>query len=456
MFLSGVRIGVTLFGELQEKLEGVFRGLTGQGKLTEENVGEAMRQIRRALLAADVEVSVARNFVARVKERAVGEEVLKSVTPGQQVVKIVHDELVSLLGSSAAQLNLSSSAPPATILVMGLQGSGKTTFSAKLARHLKSQGRRPMLAACDLQRPAAIDQLEVLGGEVDVPVHAQRETQDVVAVATAARKAARDKLCDVLIVDTAGRLQVDEDLMAQLEALSGALEPVERLLVLDAMTGQEAVAIARAFDGQIGITGSVLTKLDGDARGGAALSLVEVTGKPIKLVGVGEKVSDLDVFHPDRIAGRILGMGDILSLVEKAQADIDEEKARRMEERLRKAEFTFDDSLDQLRQLRKLGSLKGVLGMMPGMNAKALKNAQVDEKALVRTEAIICSMTKQERARPEILNGSRRKRIARGSGVDVADVNRLLKQYRDMQKMMKILSKAPNLDRLGKGMFPGM
>jgi signal recognition particle subunit SRP54 len=456
VFLSGVRIGVTLFGELQEKLEGVFRGLTGQGKLTEESVGEAMRQIRRALLAADVEVSVARNFVARVKERAVGEEVLKSVTPGQQVVKIVHDEMVSLLGSSAAQLNLSSSAPPATILVMGLQGSGKTTFSAKLARHLKSQGRRPMLAACDLQRPAAIDQLEVLGGEVDVPVHAQRETQDVVAVATAARKAARDKLCDVLIVDTAGRLQVDEDLMAQLEALSGALEPVERLLVLDAMTGQEAVAIARAFDGQIGITGSVLTKLDGDARGGAALSLVEVTGKPIKLVGVGEKVSDLDVFHPDRIAGRILGMGDILSLVEKAQADIDEDKARRMEERLRKAEFTFDDFLDQLRQLRKLGSLKSVLGMMPGMNAKALKNAQVDENALVRTEAIICSMTKQERARPEILNGSRRKRIARGSGVDVADVNRLLKQYRDMKKMMKLLSKAPNLDRLGKGLFPGM
>jgi signal recognition particle subunit SRP54 len=339
---------------------------------------------------------------------------------------------------------------------MGLQGSGKTTLSAKLARHLKSQGRRPMLAACDLQRPAAIDQLEVLAGEVEVPVHAQRETQDVVAVAAAARSAAREKLCDVLIVDTAGRLQVDEDLMAQLEALSDALEPVERLLVLDAMTGQEAVSIARAFDGQIGITGSVLTKLDGDARGGAALSLVEVTGKPIKLVGVGEKVSDLDVFHPDRIAGRILGMGDILSLVEKAQVDIDEDKARRMEERLRKAEFTFDDFLEQLRQLRKLGSLKSVLGMMPGMNAKALKNAQVDEKALVRTEAIICSMTKQERARPDILNGSRRKRIARGSGVDVADVNRLLKQYRDMKKMMKMLSKAPNLDRLGKGMFPGM
>ena len=445
-----------MFGALQEKLEGVFRGLSGQGKLSEENVGDAMRQIRRALLAADVEVSVARNFVARVKERAVGEEVLKSVTPGQQVVKIVHDELVSLLGSSASQLNLSASAPPATILVMGLQGSGKTTFSAKLARHLKSQGRRPMLAACDLQRPAAIDQLEVLGGEVDVPVHAQRDTQDVVAVAAAARSAAREKLCDVLIVDTAGRLQVDEDLMAQLEALSGALEPVERLLVLDAMTGQEAVSIARAFDGQIGITGSVLTKLDGDARGGAALSLVEVTGKPIKLVGVGEKVSDLDVFHPDRIAGRILGMGDILSLVEKAQADIDEDKARRMEERMRKAEFTFDDFLEQLRQLRKMGSLKSVLGMMPGMNAKALKNAQVDEKALVRTEAIICSMTKQERARPDILNGSRRKRIAKGSGVDVSDVNRLLKQYRDMKKMMKMLSKAPNLDRLGKGMFPGM
>lgn len=445
-----------MFGELQEKLEGVFRGLSGQGKLTEENVGDAMRQIRRALLAADVEVTVARNFVARVKERAVGEEVLRSVTPGQQVVKIVHDELVSLLGSAASRLNLESSAPPATILVMGLQGSGKTTFSAKLARHLKSQGRRPMLAACDLQRPAAIDQLEVLGAEVGVPVHAQRESADVVSVAIAARSTAREKLCDVLIVDTAGRLQVDEELMAQLAALNDALQPVERLLVLDAMTGQEAVSIARTFHGQIGITGSVLTKLDGDARGGAALSLVEVTGQPIKLVGVGEKLADLDVFHPDRIAGRILGMGDIRSLVEKAQADIDEDKAQRMEERMRKAEFTFDDFLDQLRQLRKLGSLKSVLGMMPGMNAKALKGAKVDEKALVRTEAIICSMTKRERARPDILNGSRRKRIARGSGVEVSDVNRLLKQYRDMKKMMKLLSKAPNLDRLGKGMFPGM
>jgi len=445
-----------LFGELQEKLEGVFRGLSGQGKLTEDNVGDAMRQIRRALLAADVEVSVARNFVARVKERAVGEEVLRSVTPGQQIVKIVHDELVSLLGTAASRLNLESSAPPATILVMGLQGSGKTTFSAKLARYLKSQGRRPMLAACDLQRPAAIEQLEVLGAEAGVPVHAQRESSDVVAVATAARGAAREKLCDVLIVDTAGRLQVDEELMAQLVSLNDALQPVERLLVLDAMTGQEAVSIARTFHGQIGITGSVLTKLDGDARGGAALSLVEVTGQPIKLVGVGEKLADLDVFHPDRIAGRILGMGDIRSLVEKAQADIDEDKARRMEERMRKAEFTFDDFLDQLRQLKKLGSLKSVLGMMPGMNAKALKGAKVDEKALVRTEAIICSMTKRERARPEILNGSRRKRIARGSGVEVSDVNRLLKQYRDMKKMMKLLSKAPNLDRLGKGMFPGM
>jgi len=289
-----------------------------------------------------------------------------------------------------------------------------------------------------------------------VPVHAQRDEADVVAVATAARKAAREKLCDVLIVDTAGRLQVDEELMAQLAALNDALQPSERLLVLDAMTGQEAVSIARTFHGRISITGSVLTKLDGDARGGAALSLVEVTGQPIKLVGTGEKTSDLDVFHPDRIAGRILGMGDVLSLVEKAQADIDEDQARRMEERMRKAEFTFDDFLQQLRQLKKMGSLKGVLGMLPGMNAKALKNAQVDERALVKTEAIICSMTKQERARPEILNGSRRKRIARGSGVDVSDVNRLLKQYRDMKKMMKLLSKAPNLDRLGKGMFPGM
>jgi signal recognition particle subunit SRP54 len=445
-----------LFGELQEKLEGVFRGLNGKGKVTEDNIGDAMRQIRRALLAADVEVGVARNFVARVKDRAVGEEVLRSLTPGQQVVKVVHDELVALLGSSASQLELAASAPPAVVLVMGLQGSGKTTFAAKLARRLKSQGRRPMLAACDLQRPAAIDQLEVLAAEVGVPIHTQRDSAEVVSVATAARTAAREKLCDVLIVDTAGRLQIDEDLMAQLEALNAALEPAERLLVLDAMTGQEAVSIAKTFNDQIGITGSVLTKLDGDARGGAALSLVEVTARPIKLVGTGEKTGDLEVFHPERIAGRILGMGDIVSLVEKAQAGIDEDKARRMEERMRKAEFTFDDFLEQLRQLRKLGSLKSVLGMMPGMNAKALKNAQVDEGALVRTEAIICSMTKQERSRPEILNGSRRKRIAKGSGVDVSDVNRLLKQYRDMKKMMKVLSKTQNLERLGKGLFPGM
>lgn len=445
-----------MFGDLQEKLEGVFRGLTGQGKLSEADVTEAMREIRRALLAADVEVGVARAFVQRIKDRAVGEEILKSVTAGQQVVKIVHDELVGLLGREAAPLEIEGRTPPAVILVMGLQGSGKTTFCSKLALHLKGKGRRPMLAACDLQRPAAIDQLEVLAGEIDVPVFADRSTQDVVAVAEKARSAARSKLCDVLIVDTAGRLQIDDDLMGQLEALGRALEPAERLLVLDAMTGQEAVSIARTFDERIGITGSVLTKLDGDARGGAALSLVEVTGKPIKFVGVGERPKDLDVFHPDRVAGRILGMGDILSLVEKAQADIDDTKARRMEERLRKAEFTFDDFLEQLRQLRKMGSLKSILGMMPGMNAKAMKGVNVDEKALMRTEAIICSMTQQERSKPDILNGSRRKRIAKGSGVDVSDVNRLLKQYRDMKKMMKLLQKAGNLDRLSKNMLPGM
>jgi signal recognition particle subunit SRP54 len=444
-----------VFGDLQERLEGVFRGLTGAGKLREEDVADAMREIRRALLAADVEVGVARTFVKRVKERAVGAEVLESVTPGQQVVKIVHDELVKLLGAEAKPLALDGGKPPIPILIMGLQGSGKTSFCAKLALHLKKSGRRPLLAACDLQRPAAIDQLEVLAGEIDVPVHTQRDTKDVVEVAEAARATAREKLCDVLIVDTAGRLQVDEDLMEQLAALEKSLEPAERLLVLDAMTGQEAVAIAQTFDERIGTTGSVLTKLDGDARGGAALSLVEVTGKPIKFVGVGEKPKDLDVFHPDRIAGRILGMGDILSLVEKAQADIDEDKAARMEERMRKAEFTFDDFLDQLRQLRKMGSLKSILGMMPGMNSKALKDANVDESALTRTEAIICSMTRKERARPDIINGSRRKRIARGSGVQVSDVNKLLKQYRDMKKMMKMMKKAGNLDKLGKQMLGG-
>jgi len=444
-----------VFGDLQEKLEGVFKGLTGQGKLTEDDVATATREIRRALLSADVEVGVARNFVARVKERAVGEEVLQGVNPGEQVVKIVHDEMVALLGAEAKPLRIDGEEMPVTLLVMGLQGSGKTTFSSKLALHLKGQGRKPMLAACDLQRPAAIDQLEVLAAEIDVPVFTQRGTQDVVAVAEAARDAAREKNCDLLIVDTAGRLQVDDDLMAQLEALEKALEPTERLLVLDAMTGQEAVSIASTFDERIGITGSVLTKLDGDARGGAALSLVEVTGKPIKFVGVGEKPKDLDVFHPDRIAGRILGMGDILSLVEKAQADIDEDKAKRMEERMRKAEFTFDDFLEQLQQLKKMGSLKSILGMMPGMNAKALKQAKVDENALVRTEAMICSMTKKERSKPDLINGSRRKRIARGSGMQVQDVNKLLKQYRDMKKMMRMMQKAGGIEKLGKQMMGG-
>ncbi len=445
-----------MFQDLQEKLDGVFRQLAGKAKLSEENVSDAMREIRRSLLAADVEVGVARDFVKRVQARAVGTEVLSSVSPGQQIVKVVHDELVQLLGGETGQLQIDQSASPSVVLVMGLQGSGKTTFCSKLALHLKKQGRSPLLAACDLQRPAAIDQLEVLAKEIDVPVFTQREIQDVVAVAEKARNAAREQHCDVLIVDTAGRLQVDEELMDQLAALESSLEPAERLLVLDAMTGQEAVSIAKTFDEKIGVTGNVLTKLDGDARGGAALSLVEVTGKPIKFVGVGERPKDLDVFHPDRVAGRILGMGDILSLVEKAQEDIDEEKARRMEERMRRAEFTFDDFLDQLRQLRKMGSLKSVLGMMPGMNAKALKNAKVDEKALVRTEAMICSMTKKERMSPQIINGSRRKRIARGSGLQVSDVNRLLKQHRDMKKMMKMLSKAGNLERMGRNLFPGM
>ncbi len=443
-----------MFQDLQEKLEGVFRGLSGKGRLSEENMREGLREIRRALLAADVEVGVAKAFTARVSEKALGADILKSLTPGQQLVKIVHEELVALLGGQAEPLRLEGT-PPVGILVMGLQGSGKTTFSAKLARHLKSKQRRPLLVACDLQRPAAIDQLEVLGNEVDVPVYARRDTKDPVEVVRGGKRHAREVLADVLIVDTAGRLQIDEELMAELEAVRQALQPSERLLVLDAMTGQEAVSIARAFNERGEITGSVLTKLDGDARGGAALSLVEVTGKPIKFAGVGEGVGDLDVFHPDRIAGRILGMGDMLSLIEKAQQEIDEEKARKMEQKLRKQQFDLGDFLDQLRQVKKMGPLKQVLGLMPGMNAKALRNAKIDEKQMARTEAIISSMTLQERRRPEIINGSRRKRIAKGSGTQVADVNRLLKQFRDMRKMMKVLAKPGSIDRLGKGMFPG-
>jgi len=442
-----------MFDQLQERLEGVFRSVTGSARLTEENTQDALREIRRALLAADVEVGVAKTFVGRVKERALGVEVTKGVNPGQQIVKVVHEELVNLLGRETAPLELTGE-PPHVILVMGLQGSGKTTFCGKLALHLAGEGRRPHLVACDLQRPAAIDQLETLAGQVEVPAYTQRGTQDVVAVAREGLKAARENLADVVIVDTAGRLQVDEALMEQLAELESAVRPVEKLLVLDAMTGQEAVSIARTFDEKMGITGSVLTKLDGDARGGAALSMVEVTGKPIKFVGVGEKPTDLDVFHPDRVAGRILGMGDVLSLVEKAQADIDEAKAAQMEERIRKAEFSFEDFLDQLQQIKKMGSLKSIMGMLPGMNNKALKSAKVDDRQLVKTEAIIHSMTPQERRNPQLLNGSRRKRIARGSGTTVADVNRLLKQFRDMKKMMRTLSKPGAMDRLGKNLFP--
>jgi signal recognition particle subunit SRP54 len=449
-----------MFQELQERLAGVFRAMQGGGRLSAESLEQALREIRRALLAADVEVSVARDFVARVKERALApdSQVLRSLTPQQHVVKIVHDELVQLLGGHLEPLALGGT-PPATILVMGLQGSGKTTFCAKLALQLKGKGRRPMLVACDLQRPAAIDQLEVLAAQAQVPCHAERSEPgkgDVVAVAQNALAAARARLCDVLIVDTAGRLQIDEPLMGELARLTTALRPAEKLLVLDAMTGQEAVSIARTFDQRIGITGSVLTKLDGDARGGAALSLVQVTGKPIKLVGVGEKIADLDAFHPDRMAGRILGMGDMMSLIEKAQEGIDEEQAQKLERKLRRAEFTFEDMLEQLQQVRKMGPLKQVLGLLPGMNAKALKGAAIDERQLDRVTAIIRSMTKDERRRPEILNGSRRKRIARGSGTDVADVNRVLKQYRDMKKMMRALKKAGSIDRLGKGFLAGM
>lgn len=442
-----------MFGDLQERLEGAFRSLSGKSTLSEENISDALREVRRALLAADVEVGVARQFVARVKENALGGEVVAGVAPGQQFVKVVKDELVALLGNSASSLELDGS-PPQTILVMGLQGSGKTTFSAKLAKRLSAEGRRPLLAACDLQRPAAIDQLELLGEQVGVPVFTARDSQDVVAVAKSALAQAREGDRDVLIVDTAGRLQVDEDLMQQLADLESALQPAERLLVLDAMTGQEAVSIAKSFEERIGVTGSVLTKLDGDARGGAALSLVTVTGKPIKFAGVGEKLDDLDIFHPDRIAGRILGMGDVLSLVERAEQHIDEEKAKAMEEKFLRAEFTLEDFLDQLRQIKKMGSLKSILGMMPGMNQKMLKSAKVDGKQLGRTEAIISSMTLRERRQPQVLNGSRRKRIAKGSGTTLTDVNRLLKQYRDMKKLMKTLSKPGAMDRFSKAMMP--
>ena len=423
------------FEGISSKLQNVFKKLTGKGRLSERDVKDAMREIKLALLEADVNFLVVKDFVKRVEARAVGTDVLESLTPGQMVIKIVNEELTALMGSTNAKLEFGTK-KPAVILMSGLQGAGKTTMCGKLAILLKKQyGKSPMLCACDIYRPAAIEQLKVVGGKAEVPVY-EHGTQDPVKTALEAVEEARRTFRDVVIVDTAGRLHIDEDMMEELKRIRNAIEPAEILLVVDAMTGQDAVNVAKAFNEAVPLTGIVLTKLDGDTRGGAALSARAVTGKPIKFAGTGEKLTDLEAFHPDRMASRILGMGDVLTLIEKAEQAFDQKKALELEKKMRTDTFTLDDFLDQMEQMKDMGSMEDILKMIPGAAGK-LNNLQVDEKAMGRTKAIIQAMTPKERANPDILNASRRKRIARGSGTTIQDVNRLMNQFDASRKMMK-------------------
>lgn len=427
------------FEGLASKLQNIFKKITGRGKLNEKDVKDAMREVRLALLEADVNYAVVKRFVNKVTERAVGAEVLESLTPGQQVIKIVNEELTELMGGRLAKLEFGS-VSPAVILMAGLQGSGKTTTAGKLGAYIKKQyGKSPLLVACDIYRPAAIKQLQVVGEKLELPVY-EHGTQEPVKTAKEAIEFAKRNQHDVVIIDTAGRLHIDEAMMHEIAAIKAAVKPVEILLVVDAMTGQDAVNVADAFHKTLDITGVVLTKLDGDTRGGAALSVKEVTGKPVKLAGIGEKLTDIEPFHPERMASRILGMGDMLSLIEKAQSAFDMQKAAELEAKLRKDEFTFDDFLDQFQQMKKMGSMQDILGMIPGMNQAAVQNTQIDEKQIDRMEAIIKSMTPLERRKPDILNASRRKRIARGSGTSIQDVNRLINQYDSVRKMMRQFS----------------
>ncbi|MBE3590268.1 MAG: signal recognition particle protein [Firmicutes bacterium] len=430
-----------MFEGLTERLQGVFARLRGRGRLSEEDVQAALREIRLALLEADVHFKVVRDFVERVRQRAVGQEVLQSLTPAQQVVKIVHEELARLLGEGAEARLAAAPKPPLVVLMVGLQGSGKTTTTAKLGLHLKRQGKRPLLVAADVQRPAAADQLEKLGRALEIPVF-RRDGAVPEAIAAASLEEAERTGRDAVLIDTAGRLHVDEELMEELLRLHALCRPHETLLVVDAMTGQDAVSVAEGFCSRLPVTGIILTKLDGDARGGAALSVRAVTGRPIKFAGVGEKPEALEPFHPDRMASRILGMGDVLTLIERAQAAVDADKTRALEARLRSAEFTLEDFLDQMQQLRRMGPLEQILGMLPGMGQlRQLRGAGLDERELSRVEAIIRSMTPEERRRPQIIDGSRKRRIARGSGTQVQDVNRLLKQFEELRKLMRMMSR---------------
>lgn len=424
-----------MFETLSNKLESIFKRLKGKGLLKEEDIDLALKEVRLALLEADVNFKVVKDFVQKIKEKAIGKEVLESLTPGQQVVKVVNEELCELLGKTNSRIQLSPN-PPTVLMLVGLHGSGKTTTAAKLAKNFKREGRRPLLVAADLQRPAAIDQLITLGSQINVPVFSSKEIKDPVSLCEESIKKARLDARDVVIFDTAGRLHIDESLMSELRNIKEKVLPKEVILVADAMTGQDAVNIARNFDEQVGIDGIILTKMDGDARGGAALSIRSITGKPIKFIGVGEKIDMLEPFYPERIASRILGMGDVLSLIEKAQKSFDEKEAEKLQKAIIDESFTFDDLREHLKKLRGMGPLENILGMIPGFNK--MKNLEVDEKELVKVEAIINSMTKKERKNHNIIDGSRRRRIATGSGTTVADVNRVIKQYIEIKKMLRM------------------
>jgi signal recognition particle subunit SRP54 len=445
-----------MFDSLSGKLQNAFRNLRGLGKISEGNVAEALREVRTALLEADVNFKVARDFIERVKTKAIGAEVVQSVQPGQQIIKIIHDELVDLLGAANTTLKLDGN--PSSILMVGLHGSGKTTSSGKLARLLQKQGRQPLLVAADVYRPAAMDQLETLGKQIEIPIFLKRGETDVLKIAREALEFAKTNNRNVLIFDTAGRLQIDEPLVQELVRLRDLVKPQEMLLVLDAATGQEAVNVATHFDQALQITGAILTKLDGDARGGAALSLKAVTGKPIKFVGVGEKLDEFEPFHPERMASRILGMGDVISLVEKAAEAVSEDDAKRMEEKMRKGQLTLEDFLEQLRAMKKLGSLESLVGMLPGGTEMLKRQGDLSkqEKEFKRMEAMICGMTTQERRSPQILNAKRRIRIAKGSGVSVTELNTMLNKFSQMQQMMKKMGKMSKMMVKMGGGLPGM
>lgn len=442
-----------MFDNLTDKLDLVFKKLKGHGKLTEKNIEEGLKEVRIALLEADVHYKVVKKLIADIKERALGQEVMASLTPGQQVVKIVNDELTEIMGTRHEELNLAGS-KPASIMLVGLQGSGKTTTAGKLAVFLRKKGKKPYLVPADVYRPAAIDQLKKLGEQLSIPVYSSTVEMDPVQICSKARIAAQQEGCDILLLDTAGRLHIDENLMAELCNIKDAVKPSDILLIADAMTGQDAVNIAKSFDNTLNLGGIILTKMDGDARGGAAISIKSITNKPIKFIGVGEKLSELEPFHPDRMSSKILGMGDVLTIIEKAQSVIDEKKAVELEKKLRKSEFTLDDFRDQMVQIRKMGSLKDLLGMIPGFSKnKQFKNLEVDEKEFIRIEAIINSMTPQEKRQHTIINGNRRKRIAKGSGTSIQDINKLLKNYTQIMKMLKKMNKG-GMRGLSRGMLP--